>query len=97
MIRMPINPTHRDIELIIYARRICPFKTKNTGSNMSLVCSLFEPLSFIARTFVVHQLRNLCGESMLDKEYSKACDGWEGVSVGFEVYEEYRRTEYSSM
>lgn len=61
---------------------------------MSLACSLFEPLSFTSRTFLVYQLRNLCGESMLDKEDIKACDGCEGVSVGFEVYGQYmyRRT-----
>lgn len=97
MSRLPINPTHRDVKLIIYARRICESIAKKTGSSVSLACSLFKPLLFMSRTFLVYQLRNLCGESMLDKECFKACDGGEGVSVGFQVYERYLHTEYSSM
>lgn len=59
---------------------------------MSLAYSLFKPLLFTSRAFLVYQLRNLCGESMLDKECSKACDGCEGVGVGFQVYEEQVQT-----
>lgn len=92
MSRLPINPTHRDVKLILYTRRICESKAKKTRSSLFLAYSLFKPLLLTSRTFLVYQLRNLCGESMLDKEYSKACDGCEGVSVGFQVYEKCIRT-----